>query len=681
VKKFPAVVVSFLLLLPAAARAAAEASPEAVEAAIARVKPALVRIHVVATSQRNGREVKFESFGSGAIVSPEGHVVTNHHVAGNAKQIFCTLSSREEVEAELLATDTLTDIAVVRLRNPDGRKFPFARFGDSSALRVGTPVLAMGSPLALSQSVTMGIVSNTELVFPRYMGRMTLDGEDVGSIVRWIGHDAVIFGGNSGGPLVNLAGEIVGINEVDMGLSGAIPGNLAKEVARKLTESGKVTRSWVGLNVQPLSDGVGEKEGALVGGTIDGSPAARAGILPGDVLLSFDGHAVTVRFDEEVPIFNRLVMDVPVGREIEAVVLRGGKRVTVRMTTEERENARMKAVELPDWGVTARSLSRGSAREMKREARGALVTSLRQGGPAWQARPKLAEGDVITAVGDNAVQGVEGLAEATKALVKGRKEPLPVLVTFERRRERLVTVVRLEKEKETQDQGIEARKAWLAAATQPLTKEAAERLGIEGGAGFRVTQLYAGHNAAKAGLKVGDVVTALDGEKFKATSPEEADAFSALIRQRRVGAPVTLSVRRGKETVELPVALEISPTPPAEMKRYRDSFLDFRVRDIAFLDRAQEGWPESKEGVLVETVGEGGWAALGELAVGDLVEAVDGSPVTDAEAFGKTMEKIRETRPKRIVLRVLRGIHTVFVEIEPGWNGAAISGTSEERCA
>lgn len=663
-------VLAALLLLPRASFA--EVSPsEAVQAAIGLVKPALVRIHVVSTGQRGGREVKGESFGSGVIVSPEGLVVTNHHVAGNAKQLYCTLSSREEVEADLVATDTLTDIAVIRLRNPAGRAFPTARFGDSSALRVGDAVLAMGSPLALSQSVTMGIVSNTEIVFPRYMGSMTLDGEDVGSIVRWIGHDAVIFGGNSGGPLVNMAGEIVGINEVNLGLSGAIPGNLAKEVSERLIKSGKVTRSWIGLDVQPLTGGAGDQAGALVSGTVEGSPADRAGFRAGDVLRSFGGQPVSVRFREEVPLFNRRVMDLPVGSEVEAAVIRGGQTVMLRVTTEEREDALSRAVELARWGVTARTLSRGAAREMKRPARGAIVTTVRQGGPAWQARPRLAENDVIVELEGREVTGVESLAEATKALVAGRKEPLPVLVVFERRRERYVTVVRLEEERESQDQGIEARKAWLSAATQPLGKEAAAALGVAGGAGFRVTQVYAGRAAGKAGLRVGDVIVALDGEKVPPTSPDESDTLSAIIRQYRIGAVVTLTLQRGKEPEALQVTLEASPMPPAEMKRFRDGFLDFRVRDVAFIDRAQEGWDEKRPGVLVETVAEGGWAALAGLSVGDLVDTVDGEVVADVAAFEKAMMRVRQERRPRVVLRAVRGIHTVFIEIEPSWNGAA----------
>jgi serine protease Do len=184
-----------------------------------------------------------------------------------------------------------------------------ASFGDSSALRVGDSVLAMGSPMALSQSVTLGIISNTEMVMPRFWGqgsRFQLDGEDVGGLVRWIGHDAAIYGGNSGGPLVNLRGEIVGLNEISYGLSGAIPGNLVKSVAQQLMAKGKIERSWLGLDPQPLfKESKGEK-GLLIAGVWEDSPAAKAGVKAGDLLLSLAGKPINVRFDEQMPDFMAL---------------------------------------------------------------------------------------------------------------------------------------------------------------------------------------------------------------------------------------------------------------------------------------------------------------------------------------------------------------------------------------
>src|SRR5437588_8530862 len=225
-----------------------------VDSAITRMRPALVRIHVVSTEYRDGRELKMQAVGSGAIISKDGFLVTNHHVAGHGARMVCTLWNREEIDAELVGTDPLTDISVLKLKPRKPREFVAARFGDSSKLAVGDSVLAMGSPMALSQSVTLGIISNVEMIMPRLFGtfgHLRLDGEDVGALVRWIGHDAAIYPGNSGGPLVNLQGEIVGINEIQFGLSGAIPGNLAHQIADQIIAKGKIQRSWLGIDAQP----------------------------------------------------------------------------------------------------------------------------------------------------------------------------------------------------------------------------------------------------------------------------------------------------------------------------------------------------------------------------------------------------------------------------------------------
>ena len=257
-----------------------------------------MRIHVVEGVPENGRETKQESFGSGIIISPDGYVVTNHHVAGNARWLSVTLSSKEEVSAKLVGTDPLADIAVIKLAPLPSGPYPAAAWGDSAALKVGDPVLAMGSPLAFSQSVTSGIVSNTELILPDQFGGMVLEGEDVGSIVRWIGHDAQIFPGNSGGPLVSLTGEVVGINEIGVGLAGAIPANIARSVAAQIIASGHVSRAYIGLDLQPRlrhgteaseTGGIGRGRAARLSGLSGGhqagrySAACRRGVLRGAV--------------------------------------------------------------------------------------------------------------------------------------------------------------------------------------------------------------------------------------------------------------------------------------------------------------------------------------------------------------------------------------------------------------
>ena len=157
-------------------------------------------------------------------------------------------------------------------------------------------------------------------------GGFRLDGENVGSIVRWLAHDAIIFGGNSGGPLVNVNGQIVGINEIGLGsLGGAIPANLAKDVAQQIIEHGHVKRSWIGVEVQPRLRSGDANSGVLVGGVIDDSPAKKAGLEPGDVITSYDGQKVDCEIAEQMPIFNQLLLSTPVGKTVKVEYLRDDK--------------------------------------------------------------------------------------------------------------------------------------------------------------------------------------------------------------------------------------------------------------------------------------------------------------------------------------------------------------------
>jgi len=636
---------------------------ERIDAAVASVKPALVRIHVVETYYSEGRELKFEASGSGAVIDAQGHIITNHHVAGHAKQIKVTFADKREYEAELVGTDALTDIAIIKLLPEEPVTLEPVAFGDSAAVRVGDFVLAMGSPLALSQSVTLGIVSNTEVVLPASMrrrgGGFELDGENVGALVRWIGHDAVIFPGNSGGPLVNLDGEVIGINEISLGLGGAIPGNLARSVADALIEEGEVTRAWFGLELQPRLKSMPEKEGVLVAGTLKDSPAEAAGFQPGDIIIRAAGEAVDVGFAEQMPTFNLLLSDQPIGEPVAFTVLRDGEEIELSATPDKREKAQPRESELREWGVTGRDLSQLMAKELKRDSTdGVMVTSVRPGGPAGDAKPVIQDDDIITAVDGEPVTNVDQLRVWTaRRLAESEDETVNVLTEFERRNEQYVTVVEVGL-KDLVDPGLEVKKAWLPVETQVITRDIAEAMGDEDLKGFRVTKVYAGSSAEAAGLEIGDLIFAIDGQPLRAARPEDYEELDALVRQYRVGTEAMLSVRRGQagDAQEVGVELVRAPQLAREMKKLRVDDFEFTARDISFFDKADEEWSEDT------------CAAVAGLAPGDLIQFVNGEPIPSVEKLDEVMEAIAEAQPERVVLRVLRGIRTAFIELEPQWD-------------
>ena len=641
--------------------------------AVARVKPALVRIAVVSATYYDGRAQKTMASGSGVIISEDGYVVTNHHVAGDAVRLVCTLSSREEVAAELIGTDPMTDIAVIKLKPDDNRKFEFTDWGDSSQLSVGDEVLAMGSPLALSQSVTEGIVSNTEMVLPRWDGEFQLEGENVGSVVRWIAHDAAIFPGNSGGPLVNLKGEVVGINEISFGLGGAIPGNLARSVAASIIKNSQVDRSFLGFVLQPVFKHDPNRAGAIVSDVIKGSPAAEAGIEAGDRVLSIADQPLEVQFAEQLPPVNQLLGQLDVGKPVTVKLERAGKPLSIEIKAISREPVLREQQELKKWGITVRDLSFWTALEMKREnAEGVLVTSISEGGGAGQAKPALQANDIILKVNGEAIKNREALTEATRKLTEGQEDPVAATVEFAREQQQMLTVVQVGVT-ELHDPAREVRKAWIPVATQVLTDDLREALKLpEGTMGVRVTAIYGDEKStASLGLKVGDVIAAIDGEPIEASEAGDGEIFPTMVKRQKIGAPITLGVLREGSAMELSGVRAGAPPMPGEMKRYRDFDFEFSVRDVAYLDREQMQLEADQGGVLVTMVQNGGWTSLAGLQSNDVLMAIDGQSIANEKDVETKLEAIKQTKPKAVIFKVRRGIHTQFIEVEPIWSEAA----------
>ena len=648
----------------------AKADPQ-VEAAVQAVYSALVRIHIVSEEGGAGRMQKQRSSGSGTIISPEGYILTNHHVAGHATRIMVRLSDRQELRATLIGTDPLADLAVLKIDKNDLRDpkapLPVAKFGDSSTLEVGDVVLAMGSPAGLSQSVTQGIVANTEMISPG--GSMRLDGEAVGEIVRWIGHDAVIFPGNSGGPLVNLKGEIIGVNEVGIGsLGGAIPSNLAQKVAQDLIAHGSVKRSWVGLNAQPLLKTSKASAGVLVSGVFEGSPAEKAGLMAGDLITACNGTPVAAsRAPEDLPVFNRLLLEASIGSEIALEGIRGDKVMKWTAISEEREPAEPREKELLSWGITARDLTKLAAKEMLRDDNKAVsVQSIRPGGGAAASKPAIVPGDLILSVADKPTPTLAELIRVSGELTRDKTEPVPVLVSYEHDGRSYLTVVKIGPDTESDKPGL-AKKAWIGLDTQVISSDLAEALGIPGSKGVRITQVHPGANADKAGLKNGDLLLKLDGTVIPTSRPEDSDVFSSLIRQYKIGTEVTFTIRRGKEDLSLKVPLEASPEGISELATHECKALEFNSRDLGQADRVSEKLPEGFKGVLITNVAPAGWATLGGLSSGDILISLDGKPTDSIESLKTILDDLEKNRRSPFVLFVRRGITTRYIELEPTW--------------
>ena len=637
------------------------------------VYPAIVRIEVVSEKGSGGRMMKSRSTGSGVIISKNGLVVTNHHVAGKATRLTCRLHDGEELSADLLGADPMTDLAVIRLRikeRTSGRPaLSVAVFGNSDEVKVGDPCFAMGSPAGLSQSVTRGIIANVAMISP-HSGSFRLDGENVGELVRWLGHDAVIFPGNSGGPLVNARGEIIGINEVGIGsLGGAIPSNLAKEVSRELAENGFVKRCWTGMECQPVLDP--EKSGILVAGVIEGSPAERAGIEPGDLIKTYAGKKVEARIAEDLPVFNQLAFGMKIGTEIKITGLRMDKPMRWKLKTAARESAFAKERELKSWGLTVRNFTLMSSLEARRpDKKGAQVHSVGRGGPSYGAKPRLMPGDVITAVNGETVANVDDLIRISQKRTKGKTQPVPTLVSLERDLADLLTVVKIGPEAE-ENRPLQAWKPWVGVSTQVLTRELSEALELPVMTkGIRVVQVYPDTPAQKAGILAGDLLFRMDGQIINAYRTEDAEIFGNMIKEYKTDATVRFTGLRKKKALDLNVTLEKRPAPPNELPEYKEETFEFTVRELSFGDRVNIRLKDDHPGLLIHNVEPAGWASLAGLRQGDLLLSIDGTEQDEVGMFEKKMDGLIKQKAKRIIFFVRRGIHTLFLELEPDWDNS-----------
>jgi len=381
---------------------------------------------------RGGRQLPPQlqrGLGSGVIVSNDGYILTNNHVIDNATKIDVELSDRRIVTGKLIGADPASDLAVVKI---DEKNLPVLPIGDSNVMRVGDVVLAVGNPLGVGQTVTMGIVSAK--------GRATGLGD--GSYEDFLQTDAPINQGNSGGALVNTAGELVGINSQilspsggNIGIGFAVPSNMAKNVMDQLVTSGRVHRGLLGVTVQGVTGelaaglGLSKSEGALVSGVTAGGAAEKAGIKRGDVIMSYQGRSVI-----DTNSFRNEIAATKPGTTITLGVLRDGRTSEVKATLSENSDAKKAG---PDsegrdgessskYGMAVEPLTPQIARELEldRNTRGVVIADLDSTGAAASAG--LREGDVIQQVNGKSVQTAE---EVRSALNATGDKPAVLLIT------------------------------------------------------------------------------------------------------------------------------------------------------------------------------------------------------------------------------------------------------------
>ncbi|MGH7231217.1 MAG: DegQ family serine endoprotease [Nitrospiraceae bacterium] len=370
------------------------------------------------------KERKERSLGSGVIVDASGLIITNNHVVNKADEIKVLLSDKREFKAKLIGTDSKTDLAVLQVEADGLHTIPW---GDSDTLEVGEFVLAVGNPFGLNQTVTMGIVSA--------VGRASMG---IAEYEDFIQTDAAINPGNSGGALVNARGELIGINTAifsqsggNMGIGFAVPSSMARSILDQLTKNGKVVRGWLGVSIQELSPelaqqfGLAESKGVLVSEVLDDSPAKRAGLERGDVILEFDGRGV-----ENPTQLRNVVAKTGVGKKATIKFIREKRPRTVEVTVVEQPKtvAQAGSEESDDAGSPAGLLSDLEVRDLNGDLarrlglsgseRGVVIVRVRSGSAAEEAGLK--EGDLIVEVNRRPVANLKAYEQATSKLSKNQ---------------------------------------------------------------------------------------------------------------------------------------------------------------------------------------------------------------------------------------------------------------------
>lgn len=446
----------FLFSLSAFAASPDNSTQEKIFSARDKVMTALVHIQPVIKNYATGEMEKQAVVGSGIIIHPDGYVVTNYHVAGKAERIICTLADKEIVPATYIGGDPMTDISVIKLDLSNYKnKINIAEFGNSDSVQVGQYVMALGSPLSLSRSLSFGVISTKDRYFSAEFRLPS--GERTGRYNLWLQTDAAINPGNSGGPLVDLNGKIIGINSRAQTFANnigfAIPINVVKAVVAEIIDHKKVIRSWIGLHCQPLQEmeeyfGTNANTGVLISSIDPGSPAEKSFLKAGDIILELDSTPVSARFVEEMPFFYNMIAQYKPGSEVSLKVLRNDQTFNFKVVTKQLGDLQGEDFESKGWGFTVKEITRQMQVENQlNDTTGVLVIGVKNVGSAEESG--LRRQDVISKINDIHIQNFEDFIATYNELTKEKIEK--ILLTINRSGATRFVLLDISKEKDSNE--------------------------------------------------------------------------------------------------------------------------------------------------------------------------------------------------------------------------------------